>query len=293
MKVAENINFLYNYLVPEASLSGPFLFEMKVIQSIERKFDSIMRKSVIVKRGAPISVEHYRKLVAMLAWKAWRKLPMQTRMWIGPDDMIEDGMYQVVRLTYSYNPNWAGFSTAVYHRLHKYYINEYLEFHSALKRGWETVQGANKGKRWENKMSIAHQSLEALTTRMQDKLAQDESYLMPQSLVVHERSIVDNAITECFVVPALEKVYQEASPKLQAAMTEWFLTEDKSRVHKNGKKFNRRASEFRCLCKTHDITCTDCLHLIRSVSCLDTLSRKIVGIPFYMDFPTPIVDRII
>ena len=100
MKVAENINFLYNYLVPEASLSGPFLFEMKVIQSIERKFDSIMRKSVIVKRGAPISVEHYRKLVAMLAWKAWRKLPMQTRMWIGPDDMIEDGMYQVVRLTY-------------------------------------------------------------------------------------------------------------------------------------------------------------------------------------------------
>src|ERR1700751_2118274 len=85
-------------------------------------------------------LEKYRRLVAMMAWKAWRRLPIQTRIWIGVEDMIEDGMMAAWQLSQTYNPNWASFTTGLYHRLHNFYINEYLEFHSAQKRGWTVLE---------------------------------------------------------------------------------------------------------------------------------------------------------
>ncbi len=197
-----------------------------------------------------VSIESYRKLVAMQAWKAWRHLPMQTRMWIDIEDMVEDGMMQAWKLTQTYNPNWANFTTALYHRLHKFFINEYLEQHSALKRGWTKIKEGDgymaSNKRFGQKRAYEFQSLDAIAAK--DNKSAEETGVYPP-LVVSPDSITNNVMTECFVVPALERIYKEASPKLQNSIFEWFITTEASRIHTGGQKFNKRAKEFRELCK--------------------------------------------
>jgi hypothetical protein len=232
------------------------------------------------------SIESYRKLVAMQAWKAWRRLPMQTRIWIDIEDMIEDGMRESWKLTKTYNPQWASFSTALFHRLHHFFINEYIEHHSAQQRGWERVNG--------NLRPIPHRSIQEMELYVKTKGSSiDDVVGQIPALVVSEDSILNNALTECFVVPALERVYQEASPKLQAAFIEWFLSLDKSRIHKKGKPFRKAAKEFRELCSCEGVVMEDCIHLVRSPSCLDTLSRDLFGVPRDLNFPTPVVERML
>lgn len=234
-----------------------------------------------------VNIESYRKLVAMQAWKAWRRLPIQTRMWIAVEDMIEDGMRESWKLTKTFNPDWASFTTALYHRLHRFFINEYLEHHSAQQRGWARING--------KLAPIPHASLQAMEFRMskyKDSSLDDVVGQIP-ALIVTPDSIFDNAVTECFVVPTLGKIYHDASPKLQAAIVEWFLTTDKSRIHKKGKPFKKAAKEFRDLCEHRSVTCDDCVHLVRSPSCLDTLSRNLFNIPRDLDNPTPIVERML
>jgi hypothetical protein len=243
-----------------------------------------------MKVRARIKIESYRKLVAMQAWKAWRRLPMQTRIWIDIEDMIEDGMRESWKLTKTFNPSWASFTTALFHRLHHFYINEYLEYHSAQQRGWARIDG--------KLAPIPHVSIQAMEYSMNRKAqisdkGRAEVIGMIPALVVSSDSIVENAITECFVVPALEKIYKEASPRLQDAFVEWFLTTDKSRIHKKGKPFKKSAKEFRELCKEVNVTCNDCVHLVRSPSCLDTLSRDLFGVPRDLNFPTPRVERML
>lgn len=234
-----------------------------------------------------VELESYRKLVAMHAWKAWRRLPMQTRCWIGIEDMIEDGMNEMWKLTKTFNPSWASFSTALFHRMHRFYINEYLEHHSAQQRGWVRVNGKLQ--------PIPHASIQAMEYRMskvKDANLDDVVGQIP-ALVVSPDSIVENAITECFVVPALKKVYSEASPRLQESIVEWFLRTQDTRIHKKGKPFKKAAKEFRELCKHENVTCTDCIHLVRSPGCLDTLSRDLFGVPRDLNFPTPQVERML
>jgi hypothetical protein len=252
-------------------------------------------------RSKRINLEEYRKLVAMQAWKAWRRLPMQTRIWIGIEDMIEDGMRESWKLTKTFNPRWASFTTALFHRLHHFYINEYLELHSAHKRGWVLIKEGDMveptHQRFGNKRTIEHQSVEALVYQKGSDNADsdgtyDESGVYPP-LVVSPDSIVKNVITECFVVPALEKVYKNSSPRLQDAFVEWFLKTEETRIHKKGKPFKKAAAEFRELCKEVNVTCDDCIHLVRSPSCLDTLSRDLFGVPRDLNYPTPIVERML
>src|SRR5271154_3690138 len=114
---------------------------MKVV-----KFQFALEKMKTKSMRLGAQIENYRRLVAMMAWKAWRRLPVQTQIWIGVEDMIEDGMAETIRLSRSYNPKWAAFTTALYHRLHKFYINEYLEYHSAHKRGWVKIGEHDKVK---------------------------------------------------------------------------------------------------------------------------------------------------
>jgi hypothetical protein len=242
-----------------------------------------------------VSVEQYRKLVAMQAWEAWRKLPMQTRIWIDVDDMIEDGMKEAWKLTKTFNPSWASFGTAVYHRIHRYFINEYLEFHSAYKRGWMPATKNHKAyskTRHGNKVTFEFQSMEALM-----KTSENESFessgIFP-ALVTSPDSIFENVVTECFVIPTLEKVYKEATPRLQEMIYVWFLsTNVKERNCTKGKPFKKAAKEFRELCKHEQLSCNDCLHLVRSPSCLDKLSRDLFHIPYSLEAPCPAAERVL
>lgn len=244
------------------------------------------------RKKSSINLESYRSLVAMLAWKAWRRLSIQTRIWIGVEDMIEDGMVQLVSLSYKYNPELASFSTAAYHRLHQFYINEYLEFHSAQQRGWTRPF---KSKTTQGK-PIPHISMQAMEQRLSQRgeASLDDVVGFIPALVVSPQSIIDNLLTECVVVPALQEIYRQASFPMQVAFVQWFLCKDvNTRIHKSGKRFKRVSKEFRELCKCHNVTCSDCLHLIRSPGCLDSLSRKLLGIPYDLSNPTPIVERML
>jgi hypothetical protein len=247
-------------------------------------------------RVPTVNIERYRKLVAMEAWKAWRKLPMQTRMWIGIEDLIEDGMKEVWKLTKTYNPDYASFTTAVYHRTHRYFINEYLEFHSAQKRGWTRIKegdGYKKtNKRFGHKRAFEFQSMEALTAKTKDNMTYDEAGVYP-ALTVSPETITQNAVTECFVVPALVAVYRAATSQLQDSMYEWFLTTKPSRIHLTGKPFKKASCEFRKLCKCENITCSDCVHLVRSQSCLDSFHRSLFGVCRDLDYPTPAVEKML
>lgn len=234
----------------------------------------------------------------MQAWEAWRRLPMQTRCWIDVEDMLEDGMMEAWKLTRTFNPRWASFTTALYHRLHKFFINEYLEFHSAQKRGWVRIKEGDgykaSAKRYGHKRAFEFQSMEALTSKsvIDGNMTFDETGVYP-ALTVSPDSIVLNVVTECFVIPALESIYKEATPKLQSAIYEWFLTADSSRIHTKGKPFRKAAKEFRQLCKCKNLTCSDCIHLLRSPACLDTFHRDLFGVPRDLNFPTPIVERVL
>lgn len=239
----------------------------------------------------PVQVENYRKLVAMMAWKAWRRLPLQTRIWIGIEDMIEDGVMEAVKLSRTYNPKWAVFSTALYHRLHHFYINHYDEFYSAQQRGWEKVKVMRDNKLVTEIWPIPHQSLDALTPK-QGHMTHDEAGFIP-ALVVQSDSIVENMVTQCFVVPTLEKIYHASSPKMQAQIIQWFLSQDKSRVHKKGRPFKKYSGEFREMALKYRLTCEDCIHVVRSPGCLDTLSRDLLHIPYSMVYPTPLVERVL
>jgi hypothetical protein len=243
-------------------------------------------------KKASIQLENYRSLVAMLAWKAWRRLPIQTRVWIGIEDMIEDGMGQLIRLSYTYNPKWASFTTAAYHRLHNFYINDYLQFHSAQQRGWTRQM---KSKTTTGK-PIPHISIQAIEKRLSEKgeASVDDVVGFIPALIVSPQPIIDNLITECVVVPALQEIYKRASFNTQVAFVQWFLCRDlDARIHDKGKRFRRTSKEFRQLCKDYDVTCSDCLHLIRSPGCLDSLSRKVLGIPYDIENPVPVVERML
>lgn len=249
-----------------------------------------------------IEVEGYRKLVAMMAWKAWRKLPLQTRIWIGIEDMIEDGVMEAVKLTRTYNPKWALFTTALYHRLHHFYINNYLEFYSAQQRGWERVNVIRDGKKTSEVWPIPHQSLDALKdSYLHPKYgpdAQNRSHAQEvegaiPSLVVYPDSIVQNTINHCFVIPTLEKIYYASSPKMQVEIIKWFFSEDKSRVHKKGRPFKKYSHEFREMAMHYRLTCEDCIHVVRSPGCLDLLSRDLLHVPYSLEYPTPLLERVI
>lgn len=235
-----------------------------------------------MKARKEVPIENYRRLVAQQAWKAWRCLPFSTRTWIGIDDMIEDGMWSVhwfLNKSKCYDPSRSHkYTTILTHILHNMYIRKYIEKYGSQKSGWSRVDG--------KLVPIYVDSLEAMRDRMKEGRAGiDDVVGQIPSLSVTEESIVQSMLTECFVVPALSRVYKQASISLQEEIVNWFWF--KSKVHTKGKPFRRLSGEFRELCKEEMVRYDDCMHLIRSPKCLDSLSRELLWIPYDINNPTP------
>lgn len=228
--------------------------------------------------------ERYRKIVAKQAWMAWRALPFNVRTWIGVEDMIEHGMWTAFKFFWRgrYDASRSdAVITSLYHYLHNMYIRDYVSVYGAWKRGWEMRNGKY--------VSLTMVSLQGMQARLDKTL--DEVVGDIPSLVTTEDSIIQNMETNCFVIPALVKVYKQATPKLQSEIVTWFLAQD-SKIHTKSKPFQRLAGEFRELCMKEHVKCDDCIHLVTSPVCLDSLSRELCGIPYDLNFPTPgVVDR--
>jgi hypothetical protein len=228
------------------------------------------------KLSSSINLESYRKMVAQHAWSTWKKLPAQTRWWISVEDMIEDGMAMAFRFLtkgkHKYNPQWSTFSTALYHRLHKFYVNEYIEKYLAMQRGCIKVNG--------KLVAIPHTSIQAMQLKLSvngDASVDDVVGRIPD-LVTSPDSIYSNMLTQCFVVPSLVNIYQRGSLHLQGEFINWFWYANK--VHKKGKPFEKAAKEFRELALPEQLTLQDCTHIMRSPECLNTLSMKLFDLPY-------------
>lgn len=235
-------------------------------------------------RGKQVPIENYRRLVAQQAWRAWRCLPISVRSWIGIDDMIEHGMWSVhwflnKQKQYLIDPKRSmQYTTSLTHVLHNMYIRNYIEKYGSQQSGWQKVNG--------KLVPIYVDSLERMRDSMEGKATMDDVVGFIPSLTVDEESIFDQAFTECFVIPALSRVHEQASPQLKSEMVNWFWGNTK-KVHVNGKPFKRLTYEFRELCFKEHVMCDDCLHLTRSPKCLDSLSRELLWIPFDLENPTP------
>lgn len=216
--------------------------------------------------------ENYRRLVCQQAWAAWRRLPAHTKAWIEIDDMINHGMLIVYKyITEQYDSKRSSsITTGLHHILHNMYIYDYVAVYGSWKRGWE------KGK--DGKLAPLHMhSIEAMQAK-----EYGDGLSMPHIdtfMFTSESSIVNNVLTKCFVVPAMQQVYSEASEDLKKQIVEWFWQKSE-KIHPNGKPFKKMAKEFRVLADAQDLHFQDCLHLVRSVECLDSLSRNIFQIPY-------------
>jgi DNA-directed RNA polymerase specialized sigma24 family protein len=234
-------------------------------------------------------LESYRRMIAQLAWRTWSKLPMQIKSWIEVEDIISDGMYAAYESLRRFDPSKAMLSTYLYHEVHNYLVNMYTELYDADKRGW--IIDSN-GKR----VGVAMYSIQAMA-KAESKLGNmiEENLpweQVPEALCTTQESIEQNVLTECFVVPAMERIYRHGSDRLQSEFINWFWYK-KSKVHVKSRHFKQAAKEFRYLCSLEEVHCDDCIHLVRSLSCLDSLSRRILGMPYDMDMPTPFTHRVL
>jgi hypothetical protein len=232
------------------------------------------------KQRATVLMEDYRGLVRMQAWRAWKALPHSVRVWIGIDDLIEYGMWKA----YSYLKNHydhersAKVTTGLYHALHNSFIREYIEVHGAWKRGWVRTEDGKL-------ISMKLASLQAMKDKLGTNAVIDDVIGKIPDMVTSPDSIVDDTHTLCHVVPALAKVFEKSSLRLQGEIVNWLWNGEHIRV--KSKPFRKYSKEFRKLCKEEQIFCDDVIHLVRSAECMDAFSRKVLGGPFDINDPTP------
>lgn len=224
--------------------------------------------------------ENYRLLVCQQAWQAWRALPNSVKVWISVDDMISHGMWVCYQyITKHFNSKRSNsITTGLQHILHNMYIHEYIETYGAWKRGWHRDE-------LKNMYSVRIDSIESLR---EDSTEGNKFLEHISALVTSEDTILDNILTKCYVIPAMESIYQNASDKLKNEIVDWFW-QRKQKVHLKSKPFQIAAKEFRSLADQQKLKCDDCIHLVRSPECLDTLSRTIFGIA-YDNVCSPVVN---
>lgn len=216
-------------------------------------------------------VERYRGLVVQEALKVWRRLPKQTRAWIGLDDMIESGMYFAWKTyTFKWKDNkGASPGTYIKNQLFKFYDNHIIgPYQTAQKRC--------------DKATVSINDMEA-AAQERGRDFQIESYM---TLTPSHALDIDCEVTECLV-----QVYADASPELRQQMIKWFLQSDRTKLHTSGKKFSAYKGEFKALADKYHLTITCCRHLLTSEVCLDEFSRYTLMIPYNLDNPTPDLER--
>ncbi len=243
---------------------------------------------------------NYKRLVTKLAWRTWRMLPMQVKSYVSVEDIIEEGMLKALKFSIRrYDEQKADFITGLYHSLHNHYVRTYLEWYRNEQRGVVPFEvkveilnkrtGKVKLETVKKYRDIDVLSIQGEQERMKEEGGGSVESITPH-LVFSEESILQDVSAECFVLPSIVRVYHQASPKLKRAIVAWFLKSSGNvdvKAPKSGNRFRELSHEFRELCFRYHVECDDCIHIIRSPKCLDTLSRQLIWIPYDLNNPTP------
>lgn len=248
-------------------------------------------------KGALSKAMQFRRMVAQIAIGMWKMLPRQHQIWISVDDLVEDGMFRAYQIASGkwHDESKAKLSTAIYHAVHNHLLNEYIVKYTNEQR-YATLESAGivdydmkhkrrlESKKKRNTPTSVVYIDEPVITGEGERVME-----LPQ-LSTSEDTIYRNVLSDCFVIPVLGKIYNEASSKLQDEMVVWFI-QNKDKVHLKSSKFKRRAREFRMLSREYNLTYDDCLHIFQSPQCMNRLSHQLLGLPFNLDHPTPIFDK--
>lgn len=168
--------------------------------------------------------EQYKRMAMKLAWKYWKQLPVSTKMWVDPEDLIAEAVLHVVtRIGDIYNPRKASMSTFVYCSVGSVLFNFVLAQRNSKRFSWN--------------VSLSDEACPNIPR--QDDIFQ----------LVEARQ-------------ALEKTFMQASPRLRSEICRWFSIEKRSpRYSKEGR---RLTSEFAFLAKRNRLSVSDCRLLLRN-----------------------------
>lgn len=228
-----------------------------------------MLKSEIERYRGGIDVENYRAAIAKAAWEAWRRLPPHTRVWLGVEDIIEEGMlWAHTHARNRWMPSRGKFLTWITHCAQRHFITRYLD-----------------------PLGKCLQRNELGTTGIEDLLWEasrrgNGSVSIDRVLALGVDPDAD-LLAACFAVDAFVNVYNRATEELKVAIVKWFLRSEHTKFQTTGRRFIETSKEFRDLAHQHQLDINDCRHLIKSPRCMDEVSRKVLWVPYNMDFPTP------
>lgn len=211
-------------------------------------------------------VESCRRMIAGQAIKAWRMLPRQTQSWLSVEDLIQEGLVfaQTHALPrYSKERSPTKFSTYLYGLLQNFYATRFVQHHSMqlrCDRNTVSIEGVEASYR-DRGMEFEF-----------ERVMKIDQTLLPQPEV--------DLLAECRAVDSFIKVYNRASPTLQEHLVRWFLRPQGTKYHTHGRRFIETSKEFRSLSLEHSFDINDCRHLMQSPTCLDSVSRSILSMPY-------------
>ena len=212
-------------------------------------------------------VESYRGLVVQEAVRVWNRLPLQTRNWLGIEDLVEDGVtwtWQLYRKGKWDPSKGASFGTYVKNHLFKHFDNHFI-----------AVYQEAMGRCEKNTTSI-----QGLAARYEaDGGTFELERLMSQERHVHH--------IDCEITESILGIYKDATPELRAQMVSWFLLNNKTKITTWGEKFRRHKREFREHARKYGVGINECRHLLRSPICLDQFCRMALWVPYNLDDPSP------
>jgi len=201
--------------------------------------------------------EGFRKMVAKAAWKAWKKLPAHTKIWISVEDLIQEGMNWVTMVGI---PKW--------NKSRSQCLSTFVQIgvSNLIFDGYGNGRGLQTMERRESRVV----SFEDLTSQFDErgrKVNMDRLYRP----AVTDRT--PEVVRNCFAVPLVMEVHRQASKNLKTELVKWFVTSERLKL--NTVRFLTAKTEFERLAKMEGLDIDDCRHLMNSPICLEDLSRRL------------------
>lgn len=174
-------------------------------------------------------VNQYQNMARKLAWQFWKTLPVSTKMWVDPEDLISDALLYIVdRAPEMYNAKRGRWSTFLTTGISNLFLNFALSQQTKKRFGF----------------NVPAEDLDRLGVGKKD-----------------------GAIQRCEAIDALLKTYSEASLELRVAMRQWFSVE--KHKFRRSATAKRNYQEFAELAEKNKLSPNDCRVLMRGGMCLD------------------------
>lgn len=217
-------------------------------------------------------LDGFRFMVMKAAWDCWRRLPRQTQSWIGPDDLIQDGMEWMYREAKErWNPDKASLSTFLHVAIEHYFYDHYTQKYGRPNRSEENGRRYGSERRWEGN----HESIEDKQQFYQERGMEFE---LERALGVRvQTNLSELKIIQCVMVRSMGEIYLNATVELKVEMSNWFLGE-KRRCQFDTRKFLNARKEFHRLARWYQVDIEDCRHMLQHQECKNEL--RSVMLPF-------------